>query len=214
MSYNGENDIKTVLCFGDSNTHGDRPDAPGRFSWRERWTGLLQQRLGDSYHVIEEGLNGRTTVWEDEIEGDKSGKKQLPSCIMSHAPVDVLVLMLGTNDFKRKFSLTPTDIAWAIEALIKVALTTDNEREQPPQILLAAPTYLGEKTFLGEIIGNRKEDSLRLGGLLREVAERYHIGFINIAEVAGPSELDGMHFDAEGHRKIAAAMEKAIRAMI
>ena len=206
--------MKTILCFGDSNTHGYRPGVAGRFEWNERWTGILQHRLGDSYHVIEEGLNGRTTVWEDEIECDKSGKRQLPSCIKSHAPVDLLVLMLGTNDFKRKFSLTPSDIARSIETLIKIIRNADNECDQPPQILLAAPTYLGEETFLGEIIGNRKADSLRLGELLRGVAERYHTGFINVAEVAGPSELDGMHLDAEGHKKVAAAMEEKIREML
>ena len=206
--------MKTILCFGDSNTHGARPDGPGRYEWHERWTGLLQQALGGEYRVIEEGLNGRTTVFEDDIECDKSGKRQLPSCLRTHAPLDLVVLMLGTNDLKRRFSLTPSDIGRANETLIQIILQTENEHKDPPKILLCSPTSLMDRTFLGEIIDNRREDSLRLGEVYAEVAKRYGIGFLNVAEVTGPSEIDGMHLDLEGHRKLAATMAQKIREML
>ena len=206
--------MKNILCFGDSNTHGARPDAPGRYEWHERWTGLLQQALGSDCRVIEEGLNGRTTVFEDEIEGDKCGKRQLPSCLKTHAPLDLVVLMLGTNDLKRRFSLTPSDIGWAIEALIQIILQADNERGVPPKILLCAPTSLMDQTFLGEILENRRADSLRLGAIYGEIAARYGIGFLNVAEVTGPSPIDGIHLDLEGHKKLADAMAEKIREML
>ena len=206
--------MKNILCFGDSNTHGARPDAPGRYEWHERWTGLLQKALGEDCRVIEEGLNGRTTVFEDDIEGDKSGKRQLPSCLKTHAPLDLVVLMLGTNDLKRRFSLTPSDIGWAIDALIDIILHSDNEGAEPPKILLCAPTYLMDRTFLGEIIDNRRADSLRLGEIYAERAAQHGIGFLNVAEITGPSEIDGMHLDLEGHRKLAAAMAQKIREML
>ena len=206
--------MKNILCFGDSNTHGARPDGPGRYEWHERWTGLLQQALGGEYRVIEEGLNGRTTVFEDEIECDKSGKKHLPSCLQTHAPLDLVILMLGTNDLKHRFALTPSDIGRANETLIEIILKTDNERDDPPKILLCAPTYLQEQTFLGEIIGDRRADSLRLGEIYEELAVRYGIGFLNVAQITGPSEIDGIHLDLDGHKKLAAALAEKIRELL
>ena len=206
--------MKNILCFGDSNTHGARPDAPGRYEWHERWTGRLQQALGSEYRIIEEGLNGRTTVFEDDIECDKSGKKHLPSCLQTHAPLDLVVLMLGTNDLKRRFALTPSDIGRANETLSQIILRADNERDDPPKILLCAPTSLMDRTFIGEILENRRADSLRLGEVYEALAARYGIGFLNVAEVTGPSEIDGIHLDLEGHRKLAAAMAEKIREML
>ena len=95
--------MRSILCFGDSNTYGESPEGLGRYPRDERWPGILQTALGAEYLVIEEGLNGRTTVWEDEVEGDKSGKKHLPVCLASHAPLDLVILMLGANDLKRRF---------------------------------------------------------------------------------------------------------------
>lgn len=207
--------MKTILCFGDSNTYGESPEGFGRYERHERWTGILQKALGDEYLVIEEGLNGRTTVWEDEVECNKSGKKHLPTCIETHAPLDLVILMLGSNDLKVRFGLTPTDIAISVETLVKIIRRTENgRRADPPRILLCAPTFVHENTFLGEVFGNRKADSLRLGELYRAVAERQGTEFINMAEVAAPSEIDGLHFDREAHKKVAAALENKIRQIL
>ena len=95
--------MKRILCFGDSNTWGWNPANKERFDENSRWTGILKNKLGENYDIIEEGLNGRTTVWDDPIEGYKNGKKHLPSCLESHRPLDIVVLMLGTNDLKSRF---------------------------------------------------------------------------------------------------------------
>ena len=97
-----------ILCYGDSNTWGYNPSTKERYDRYERWTGILQFTLGDEYHVIEEGLNGRTTVWDEPIEGEyKNGKTYLVSCLESHKPLDLVIIMLGTNDLKKRFSVTP-----------------------------------------------------------------------------------------------------------
>ena len=203
--------LKTILCFGDSNTYGESPEGFGRYPKQERWTGILQNRLKDGYEVIEEGLNGRTTVWEDPVEADKCGLRQLPSCIASHTPLDLLILFLGSNDLKARFHVTPADIALSLEQLVKTARTVDNYKGAPPfQILLVGPTFVREKTFLNEVFGNRHEDSLRLGPLIRQVAERNGTAFLDLSVCAEPSELDGLHFDRENHKKVAAAMEEKI----
>lgn len=99
--------MKSILCYGDSNTYGLMPDSPDRYPRDVRWTGILQKKLGEDYYVIEEGLSGRTTLWDDPIEEHKNGKKYLLPCLDSHKPVDLVILMLGTNDLKTRFSLTP-----------------------------------------------------------------------------------------------------------
>ena len=109
--------MKSILCYGDSNTYGLMPDSPDRYPRDVRWTGILQKKLGEDYYVIEEGLSGRTTLWDDPIEEHKNGKKYLLPCLDSHKPVDLVILMLGTNDLKTRFSLTPFDIGASVEIL-------------------------------------------------------------------------------------------------
>lgn len=81
--------MKSILCFGDSNTWGYNPRTKERYPRNERWTGMLRQELGDGYEIIEEGLNGRITVWEDPIEEHKNGKEYLIPCLESHQPIDL-----------------------------------------------------------------------------------------------------------------------------
>ena len=108
--------MKNVLCYGDSNTHGYDGVTGGRFPWGVRWTSLVQEALKEEQvRIIEEGQNGRTTVWDDPIEGMKSGLKYLIPCLESHSPLDVVVLMLGTNDIKQRFSLSASDVAAGAE---------------------------------------------------------------------------------------------------
>ena len=103
--------MKTILCYGDSNTYGLKPDSSQRYPRDVRWTGILQKKLGEDYYVIEEGLSGRTTLWDDPIEEHKNGKTYLLPCLESHSPINLVVLMLGTNDLKTRFSLTPFDLS-------------------------------------------------------------------------------------------------------
>ena len=106
--------MKTILCFGDSNTWGYNPENRQRFGPEERWTGILRNSLGEDYRVIEEGLNGRTTLWDDPIEGFKNGLDYLMPCLESHRPFDLITIMLGTNDLKCRFSVSAFDIAESV----------------------------------------------------------------------------------------------------
>ncbi len=112
--------MKTVLCFGDSNTWGSDPAGNGRFDIHTRWPGVLRDELGAEYWVIEEGLGGRTTLWDDPIEGYKNGKEYLIPCLHSHRPLDLVVIMLGTNDLKMRFSVPAFDIANSAGVLVDV----------------------------------------------------------------------------------------------
>lgn len=206
---------KNILCFGDSNTYGYSPEGTGRYPRQERWTGILAQRLGPAYRILEEGLCGRTTVWEDPIEGDKCGIRHLPSCIASHTPLDLVIIMLGTNDFKQRFHVTASDIALSMERLVQTAQAMDNDAcPKKFEILLACPAPIRSQTFLGESIGDRSADAVALAPLARAAAERCGVHFINVGDYAEISTLDGLHYDRENHQRIAVAMEQKIKEIL
>src|SRR6056297_2207238 len=110
--------MKRILCYGDSNTWGYVPLTGERYDETVRWTMLLQEKLGGDYKIIEEGLNGRTTVLDDPLEPGRNGLTYLGPCVQSQSPLDLVVLMLGTNDLKRRFSLAPEEIAMGLEKLV------------------------------------------------------------------------------------------------
>jgi lysophospholipase L1-like esterase len=115
--------MTTILCFGDSNTHGTKPipeqDVIDRHGPDIRWPGVMAKELGAGYRVVEEGLPGRTTVHDDPIEGaHMNGLTALPMLVGSHSPLDIVILMLGTNDLKNRFAVSATDIAASIERLV------------------------------------------------------------------------------------------------
>lgn len=153
-----------VLCFGDSNTWGYSPKSRDRFARKTRWPGVLQAALGDGFSVVEEGLGGRTTVWDDPIEGDKNGRRQLPAPLESHKPLDLVVLMLGTNDLKRRFSAPASDIAAGVERLIGIILASSSGGTgKAPRILVIAPPPLGRLSDLAEMFEGGTEKSPAAG---------------------------------------------------
>ena len=202
--------MKTILCYGDSNTYGSTA-AGGRFARDERWTGILQTLLGDGYYVVEEGCPGRTTVWDDPIEEGKNGKRYLLPCLNSHRPIDFIVIMLGTNDLKNRFSLSPTDIQWGMENLIdKIQKSDCGVDGKAPGILLVCPIQVGTLSHLSQILIGAKEKCAQLPALYRQLAERKGVLYLNAGEYAEPDEADGLHIDKAGHKNLAKALYEKI----
>ncbi len=204
--------MKFIVCYGDSNTWGADPASSGRFPFDERWTGVLRQGLGDGYWIIEEGLNGRTTVWDDPIEGHKSGKTYLIPCINTHKPMDLIILMLGTNDTKQRFSLAASDIAAGIETLVKMIKKSETGREgQVPDILVMAPPPIAKLSQYADMFKGGQEKSQQFGELYRQVAETHGCHFFNTADVIVSSDVDGIHFDLSEHTKLGEALVPVVR---
>jgi len=132
---------KTILCYGDSNTWGAIPGAKHeRFPRKDRWPGVLQHLLGNGYYVIEEGLSGRTTVLEDVFEEGRNGKQLLLPCLRTHKPIDFVLLMLGSNDLKARYAMTPFDISKAVGVLVTMIQQSQSGLNNcSPNILLIAP---------------------------------------------------------------------------
>jgi len=205
--------MKTVLCFGDSNTWGYDPATGTRFPRDVRWTGVLRQALGQDYLVIEEGLNGRTTVWDDPIEGEwKNGKKYLVPCLESHAPLDLVVLMLGTNDLKLRYSVSPYDICGGVEVLVKIIRASQAGTDlQAPAILIVAPPPVGRLTNYAEMFDGAVPKSRRLAEHYRELAGAYGCTFLDAGQVIVSSDLDGIHFETAEHAKLGRAIAEQVR---
>jgi lysophospholipase L1-like esterase len=207
---------KNILCFGDSNTWGFPPDCGARYDRQTRWPGVLQQALGEDYYVIEEGLPGRNTVWDDPVEGGKNGLKQLLPLIHSHMPLDLLIIMLGTNDFKNRFSVSPLDISWSIGRLVKAARDSGHPLlGEAPEVLVLCPPPLADLSnspFAGILVGAEAK-SRQLAAVLGSFCEDNQIRMFDAGNVVQTSPVDGVHWEPEEHRKLGVAVAGQVQAI-
>jgi lysophospholipase L1-like esterase len=205
--------MKNILCYGDSNTWGYNALSKDRFPPDIRWTGILRKELGGEYWIIEEGLNGRTTVWDDPIEGEwKNGLRFLTPCLESHAPLDLVIVMLGTNDLKMRYSVPASDIAHGLERIVYVVKSsTCGPQNRSPELLLLAPPPVGKLTEFAEMFTGSQEKSCRLGSLFSQIAELHGCHFLDTSQIIQSCVEDGIHFSSESHNKLGQAVSERVR---
>ncbi len=210
---------RTVLCYGDSNTHGTLPMATledmGRLNPAERWPGVVAAELGPGWLVREEGLPGRTTVHPDPVEGlYKNGLAILPAILESHRPIDVVVLMLGTNDLKHRFQVPAGEIAESAGVLVHaIRHSYSGPGETQPAVLLVAPPPILETGCLAEKFEGGAPKSQRFAEGYAAVARHHGTGFLDAGRVIVSSPVDGVHFDAAEHAKLGRAIAAALMEM-
>jgi len=204
--------MKTVLCYGDSNTWGFDPETGERFAPDVRWPGVLALGLGEGFRVVEEGLSGRTTVRDDPIEGaHKNGRTYLRACLESHKPIDLVALMLGTNDLKQRFGASASDIAQGAASLAEEILRSGcGPGGGAPVVLLIAPPPVGKLTDMAEMFEGAGKKSARFAGHYWRFAEQYGCGFMDAGAVISSSGLDGIHLEADEHRKLGEAVAASV----
>jgi lysophospholipase L1-like esterase len=206
--------MKTVLCYGDSNTWGYEPASGDRFSEDLRWPGVLARELGSEFRVIEEGLNARTTVREDPVEEYKNGKDYLRPCLESHRPLDVVIVALGVNDLKARFFASASDAADGAGILVTIAQRSGAGPDgSPPAVLLVAPPPVGRLTELAEVFAGAEEKSRGFARQYRRVAEKYGCELLDAGEQVRASDLDGIHLEAGEHRKLGEAVAARVKGM-
>lgn len=203
----------TVLCFGDSNTYGSIPGvAGGRYEWDVRWPGVLAAELGEGWRVVEEGLPGRTTVFEDPLSPYRRGADYLPPCLASHAPLDVVVIFLGTNDLKARLAAEPSDIAAGLGVLVQTAAASASGPDgSAPSVLLLGLPGLGPG--LPPDFAGAEEKARKLPRYSAELATATGAGFLDLAEVAAYSPIDGCHLEPDGHEAIGHAVARHMLGM-
>ena len=205
---------KHILCFGDSNTHGycadpaDCADGGTRFTEEQRWTRLLQNALGQDYLVIEEGLSGRTTCFDDPIHEGLNALDYIYPCLKSHEAIDLLIIMLGTNDCKDRFYASAACIGLGMARLVKKAKDTDCWGGKNPNILVIAPPPIGEGMLTSPVAATMGqlcvEKSRQLADCYREQCELLNVSFLDAGAIGCEfNTVDYMHLTSRGHAALA-----------
>lgn len=210
---------KHIVCFGDSNTHGYRTADIGRFSENERWTCLLDEKLGSEYLIIEEGLSGRTTCFDDPLTEGLSGLDYITPCLMSHEPMDLLIIMLGTNDTKERFASSAACIALGLKRLINKAINAECWSNSKPNILVITPKNIEkeyEETEMVYTMGRGcAEKSEELGSEFEKIAQLTNCHYFDANTVVTEyNKIDYMHLEEKGHIALANALASLIPSII
>ena len=209
--------MKTILCYGDSNTWGYDAKTGGRFPPETRWPNVMARKLGDGYAVIAEGLNGRTTVWPDPVEGEhKNGKSYLIPCLESHYPIDLVIVLLGTNDLKHRYGLSAWDIASGAGTLVQMIQGSafGPDGGAPQVLLIAPPPTCTAGTLFEEMFLDSDEKSRDLGRQYSRVAAELGCEFFDASTVIRSSKTDGIHLEPGEQVKLGAAVAALVRRIL
>ncbi len=211
--------MKTVLCYGDSLTWGADAATGGRHAWQDRWPNVLAAGLGSEVEVITDGLRGRTTAYDEHLaDCDRNGARILPTVLYAHAPLDLVILMLGANDMKPHIAGTALAAMQGMRRcveLVRINAMRDSSTT-PPHVLIVAPPALCETAdfefsamFAGGI-----EQSRMLASFYADLADEQGADFFDAGTVARTTPIDGVHIDAENTRAIGRALTPIVKLML
>lgn len=218
-------DPLSILCYGDSNTWGLEALTFRRFGAQDRWTGVTQREMGEGFKILEEGLSGRTTTWDDPLcswlppNDDPSicnGRKSLMPILHSAKPVSVVVLALGANDMKSRFHLSPPEIAKGIAILAsKIQQAQAGIDGHNPEILIVCPPPCTNESFFPDLKGARAK-SYELPACYQNVAEEHHCHFLDAGSIEGVvcDSRDGIHLTKEAHHRLGVAIADKLKKII
>ena len=203
--------MATILCYGDSLTWGRVPNG-GRYPKHLRWPTILNELLGGQHQVINFGLPGRTTIWNDPFLEGRNGLAYLQAALETFGPVDILILMLGTNDLKRHFHVGAFEAAKGVEKLIEKSRMPDShDFPSPTLVVIAPPNILSPTGSMAESFDGAIEKSQHFHQHYQDIAVHNHCVFLNAAGVLQPSEADGVHLDTKANEQLAQAVYTLIK---
>ena len=212
-------DKKSILCYGDSLTWGWIPVVEGaptyRYPFEQRWAGVMASQLGDGYHIIEEGLSARTTSLDDPNDPRLNGSHYLPAALASHLPLDLVIVMLGTNDTKSFFHRTPYEIANGMAKLVGQIGASAGGVGTPypaPKTLVVAPPPLTPMPhpFFQGMFGGGHEKTAELGEQYKNMADFMKVDFLNAGDFVTTDGVDGIHFTAQNNMDLGKAIAKKV----
>jgi lysophospholipase L1-like esterase len=209
--------VKTILCFGDSITWGSNPEAGGaRHAREDRWPEVMRQALGPGYHVMAEGLRGRTTAFAlNQADCDRNGAAILPTLLFTHAPLDLVIIMLGTNDLQ---TIVCGKAVGALQGMRRLVEIVQNHSHRvkgrgAPKVLIVAPPHLTgtDDLFFADLFEDMVAQSRKIAPYYAALAAEMGAGFFDAATAASASPIDGVHLDAANTRAIGAALAPVVR---
>lgn len=217
--------VKTILCYGDSNLRGfipgtfdEKTGLSARYIKSKRWTGILQNKLGEKYNVVEEGINGRTTTLDEIIPGRpyRNGLALLPVCLESHYPIDFVIFMLGTNDTKIQFNRIEEEITEGMRQLVKTVKTSNKGPSlTTPKIIVIAPQPILKIANLNpQFSGKAIEKSKALSMLYNHMAKEEGCEFLDASTIVNSSNIDGIHLDETNHQLLGSAVTEKMVQML
>lgn len=214
--------MKRILCYGDSNTWGADPDGGPRYDAHTRYTKVLQALLGKDYEVIEEGLPGRTSVYNTDVDAFVNGRTYLYPCLSSHAPLDLVIIMLGTNDLSTGGKVNAYYAAAGVERLVNlVRHWSIDVRRECPQILMVSPPLLCQNPCCEELAFFRHvfdydwcaQESRHFREHYQAVAKTRDCAFL-AAEDYTETGSDGIHLTRESHIRLAQALHDKVKSLL
>ena len=211
--------MKSILCYGDYNTWGCIPlrglESSGRYPPATRWPGVLRRELGEDCWVVEAGLNGRTTVWDDALQPHRNGHRLLPPTLLTHEPLDLVIIMLGTNDLKRRMGGSAREIAEGAGTLVDlVAGSGCGPQGSAPQTLLICPPPVGHLDALADEFEGATEKSRQLAGHFEAIAAAHSCAFLDAGAVITSSDADGIHLEEPEHERLGIAVAEHVRPLL
>ncbi len=211
--------MKTILCYGDSLTWGFEPGTRTRYPRETRWPDVLAAALENRVRVVSDGLRGRTTAYDDHLaDCDRNGARILPTALHTHAPIDLVILMLGSNDMKPHIAGTAAASLQGLRRLVSIVRHHDTgiEGVAAPDVLIVAPPPLCEtgNTEYAAVLAGGIVQSQMLASFYADLADELDCGFFDAGSVASTSPIDGVHIDAEGTRAIGKALAPMAHVML
>ena len=211
--------MKNILCYGDSNTWGCVPldgyRAGAPVPAGDALDGRLAARARRGHWIVEEGLNGRTTVFEDPFEPHRNGRELLLPALLTHRPLDLVVVMLGTNDLKHRINATASDIAEGAGMLADIVAASGCGRDEgAPQTLLVCPAAARAPRPASTRLRRRQREVAPAAQRLRGVAEARACAFLDAGAVISSSDVDGIHLDEPEHERLGVAIAEHVRPLL
>ncbi len=185
--------MKTILCYGDSLTWGYNPENGARYDYNSTWPGVMANELGPEYRVITEALVGRTTCYDMPYTPFRNGEQCLPMILESHAPLNLVIIMLGINDLINSLGKTAEESAWGLIGYAREVFTP-LFGGSPPKMLIVSPPAIGKLSEFNKIaFEGKQEESKKLAGLQKTVAETALSAYLDSNEFVKASDVDGVH---------------------